>query len=347
LLVIHHLVVDGVSWRILLEDLHTLYEQLHLGQTVNLPAKTTSFKHWAEKLTDYAQSETIRSELDYWLAASPKSITQLPVDYHESENTEASANTVSIFLSVEETQALLQEVPQAYKTQVNDVLLTALVQTFTRWTGSESLLVDLEGHGRELIFDDVDLSRTVGWFTTLYPMLLGLPVSHDSGAALKFIKEQLRRVNNGGIGYGLLRYLNKDDEIKAKLRDMPQAELIFNYLGQMDQVFANATLFSPTLEPCGKTRSFKANRRHLLAVNGLIINNQLKIDWTYSQNIHKQATVEQLAEDFLQKLRSLIIHCQSPNVGGFTPSDFPLAEIGQTELDTAFAMVEFEGGSAI
>jgi hypothetical protein len=202
LLVIHHLVVDGVSWRILLEDLQIAYQQLSQGQAIQLPPKTTSFKHWAERLTEYAQSEALQQELDYWLTQSRRQIAPLPVDFPGGDNTVAHSHTISISLSQEETQALLQDVPAAYQTQINDVLLTALVQAVKQWTGESLLLVDLEGHGREEIFEDVDLSRTVGWFTTLFPVLLDIGAASSLADALKTVKEQLRNVPNRGIGYG-------------------------------------------------------------------------------------------------------------------------------------------------
>ncbi|MBE9170902.1 amino acid adenylation domain-containing protein [Pleurocapsales cyanobacterium LEGE 06147] len=161
LLIIHHLAVDGVSWRILLEDLQTIYQQFSQGQASQLPAKTTSFQHWAKRLTDYSQSQAVQKELGYWLNISHDHIPHLPVDFSGGENTLAKARTISVTLSQEETQTLLQVVPAAYQTQINEVLLTALVQAVGQWTGTHSLLVDLEGHGREEIFDDVDLSRTV------------------------------------------------------------------------------------------------------------------------------------------------------------------------------------------
>ncbi len=339
LIVIHHLVVDGVSWRIMLEDLQTVYQQLSVGEVVHLPSKTTSFKHWAERVTEYARSGTLQQELDYWLSESRTRISTLPIDYLEGDNTEASASTVLVSLSPEETQALLQEVPPVYNTQINDVLLTALVQVFGEWTGVRSLLLDLEGHGREEIFDDVDLSRTVGWFTTVFPILLDLGEKSHLGEALKSVKEQLRRIPNRGIGYGLLRYLSDDKEIAAKLRELPQAEVIFNYLGQLDQVWSESSLFLPAKESIGPAHSLKGSRRYLLEVNGFVIRSQLKLLWTYSKNVYKRATVKRLAQDFLQALRSLIAHCQSPEAGGYTPSDFQKAKVNQKDLDQLLAQI--------
>ncbi len=332
LTIIHHLVVDGVSWRILLEDLQTAYLQLSQGEEIQLPAKTTSFKQWAESLREYVQSSLVQSELDYWLSQPDEQISSLPVDLN-GENTEASSASVSVALTPEETQALLQEVPSAYQTQINDVLLTALIQAFYQWTGKNFLLIDLEGHGREDIIDNVDLSRTVGWFTTISPVVLDLEQAVDPGEALKTIKEQLRSIPNRGINYGVLRYLSNDE----RLESLPQAEVKFNYLGQFDQVLSESSIFRPAQESTGPMQSQQGNRNCLLEVNGLIVGGQLRLDWTYSKALHQQATVEKLAQRFIEALRSLIVHCQSPNVGGFTPSDFLQMQFSQQELDQLMA----------
>src|SRR5436309_8432373 len=157
LLIIHHMVMDAVSWRILLEDLQTAYQQLIIGGTIKLPPKTTSFKEWARLLKDYAQSAQLHQELNFWRGISSQKAVRLPVDNENGSNTERYSRTLSVSLDVEETRALLQDVPAVFSTQINDLLLTALLDTFTRWTAADSLLLDLEGHGREEVFDDVDL----------------------------------------------------------------------------------------------------------------------------------------------------------------------------------------------
>ncbi|MCZ0903621.1 condensation domain-containing protein, partial [Microcoleus sp. HI-ES] len=182
LLVIHHLAVDAVSWRILIEDFQTAYGQISRDETVALPPKTTSFKQWAERLHEWARSPELQGEFDYWFALSHQPTSSLPIDFPTAANLVASEKTVSVALSVEETKLLLQEVPAAYRTQINDVLLTALGQAFAHWTGNNSLLLDLEGHGREDIFEAVDLSRTLGWFTAVFPVLLNLEKPSDLGA---------------------------------------------------------------------------------------------------------------------------------------------------------------------
>ena len=212
LFVVHHLVVDGVSWRILLEDWEHVYRQLQSGERVRLPSKTTSFQRWAQRLEQLAQTMEVQKELDYWTTASQRT-SRLPVDA-QGANREGSGRTVAVSLSIDETNALLQDVPAVYHTRIDDVLLTALVLAFRRWTGEDALLVELEKHGREELFEDVDLSRSVGWFTSAFPVLLKLPETATTlGDALKSTKEQLRRIPRGGVGYGLLRYLCRDEEV--------------------------------------------------------------------------------------------------------------------------------------
>ncbi|MDB9319490.1 non-ribosomal peptide synthetase [Nodularia spumigena] len=340
LFVIHHLAVDGVSWRILLEDLATAYQQMSRGQAIKLPEKTTSWKYWSDRLTEYAQTQAVK-ELDYWVNQSNISNKPLPVDYYfdsaqykpgaEENNTLASTASVSLSLNKEQTRALLQDVPAAYNTQINDVLLTALVQSFAQWTKENSLLIDLEGHGREDLFEDVDLSRTVGWFTTLFPV--GLEIKENQpGEVLKSVKEQLRSIPNRGIGYGVLRYLNADKSIREKLASLPSAQVSFNYLGQFDQVLKASSVL-------GEAKEFKSeqsglNRRsHLLGISGFIRAGKLEMTWAYSDKIHKRDTIERLASGFMEALTTLIDHCQSKDDQSYTPSDFSAAKLNQKQLD--------------
>ncbi len=338
LIIIHHLAVDGVSWRILLEDWQTVYQQIVQGKKIQLPAKTTSVKQWVKKLQEYANLATVKSEINYWLSQSYQNISPLPVDCPNGENTVASACTVSVSLSQAETTSLLHEVPTVYQTQINDILLTALVQTFEQWTGNSSLLINLEGHGREDILENVDLSRTVGWFTTIFPVILDITAAFGFGEALKTVKEQLRSIPLKGINYGVLRYLG-EQSIAEKLKALPQPEVTFNYLGQFDQVISETSMFRPATESTGATQSPRGKRHCLLEMNGLIVGGQLRLDWTYSKALHQPATVEKLAQGFIEALRSLIVHCQSPNVGGFTPSDFPQMQFSQQELDELMAEI--------
>ncbi|MBV8884811.1 MAG: AMP-binding protein, partial [Chroococcidiopsidaceae cyanobacterium CP_BM_RX_35] len=319
LLVIHHLAVDGVSWRILLEDLQTAYQQLEGSCSIQLPAKTTSFKHWAFKLTEYARSSVARKEITYWQSLSRTQTARLPLDCSEGANTAASARIVSVSLNVEETRALLQEVPKAYHSQINNILLTALVQVLTAWSGSNSVLVELESHGREEILSDVDLSRTVGWFTTRFPVLLQHKATDNLEDVIKFIKEQLDAVPNQGIGYGLLRYLSGDVEITSILQALPMAEISFNYLGQFNWGMQAGSLFKLAPESAGPEGSLLGHRSHLLNINSIVVEGQLQLTWTYSKNFHHLTTIESLTQDYASALRSLIAHCLSLSARSYTP----------------------------
>ena len=339
LLVIHHLVMDVVSWRILLEDLQTAYLQLTSAADVQLQAKSTSYQQWATKLQAYASSSDLQGEVSYWTDERRSRMQRLPAD-QEGRNLESTTRYVSNKLSTELTESLLREVPRIYNTQIGDVLLAALAGAHQRWSGERLLVVDAEGHGREALFDDVDLTRTVGWFTSIYPMLLELPAGSDYGERLKSIKEQVRRVKHGGVGYGVLRYLSSDGAVRRQLAAQTQAEISFNYLGRYEQAMSEmeeAGLFRAAPEGPGPWRAGVAERRYKLQLVCSVRGGELQISWEYNSEIHHAETVTRLAADYLAELERLIRHCQSPGAGGFTPSDFPQAELTQSELDDLIA----------
>jgi amino acid adenylation domain-containing protein/non-ribosomal peptide synthase protein (TIGR01720 family) len=344
LIVSHHLVVDGVSWRILLEDLQLAYSQLLAGEAVQLAAKTTSFQHWAETLKEYAASPSVLDQSAYWLSAGRQQVCALPRDELRGENQISSTQVVSVALSGEETRALLQEVPAVYHTQVNDLLLTALALALTKWMGSERVLIDMEGHGREQVSPRVDVSRTVGWFTSIYPVLLevgghggGGVREEQVGEELKRVKEQLREIPEQGIGYGLLRYMSGNQQVRAELERMPQAEVIFNYSGQFDQTLKGQELFAMAREDRGEGRSQRSRRWHLLEVSGGVVEGQLQLTWAYSERVHRRETVERVSAEFIEVLQEFIQHCRKAGIVGITPSDFPEAELSQRELDELIA----------
>ncbi|MGB3534213.1 MAG: amino acid adenylation domain-containing protein [Microcoleaceae cyanobacterium] len=336
LFVIHHLAIDGLSWRILLEDFQTIYEQLENHQKINLPLKTTSIKQWSEALQEYAASPFIQQQRNYWLTVLNPDIHSLPIDFSQGENTVEKSETVTIALSLETTEALLKDVPSAYNTQINDILLAALTITLSNWVSQDSLLVDLESYGRESILDNFNLSRTVGWFTSIFPILLELNQTENIGEAIKAIKEQLRQVPNSGMGYGILHYLTASESKIPKSK----AKICFNYLGQFDQTLSSSSLISLAPESSGQARSSKQTRCYLLEVNGLIIEGQLQFQWIYSKNFHRHTTIENLAMDFKETLNQLIIHCCSPETGGYTPSDFSLAQLDQDQLSQVLDQIE-------
>jgi non-ribosomal peptide synthase protein (TIGR01720 family) len=208
------------------------------------------------------------------------------------------------------------------------VLLTALAAAFAGWTGQRTLLVDLEGHGREALFADVDVSRTVGWFTSLFPVLLDAGTATDPGHALKAVKEELRAVPTRGIGYGLLRYLGGDD---AAALPAPEPEISFNYLGQLDGGSGDVP-FRFATEDVGALQDASNARAHLIDISAHVRDGRLQMQWAYSTAIHQTSTVEAVAASFVAHLQNLIEHCEASE-GGFTPSDFPLLQGNLTGAD--------------
>jgi non-ribosomal peptide synthase protein (TIGR01720 family) len=334
LIVIHHLVVDGVSWRILLEDLQRLYRD----KEQSLPVKSSSYKQWAECLRQYAGSEELRKELDFWQGTVGRGRRGKSEERREARNRVEDERTVSMWLDEEQTQALLQDVPGVYRTQITEVLLTALVRGWEKWRGESHLLLDLEGHGREELFEDLDVTRTVGWFTSVYSVALELKGGVGAGDALKSVKEQMRSIPRKGIGYGILKYLG-GEETRNSLKGL-DAEVGFNYLGQFDQVVEEESIFGLGREGAGPSRSRRQRRAHEIEVNGSVMGGRLRLGIGYSERLHRREEVEELGAAVTEALRELIEHCQSPEAGGYTPSDFLGVELEQEELDNLIS--EFE-----
>ena len=326
--VIHHLAVDGVSWRILLEDLRSLYEQLEQQREPRLAPKSGSFKSWAQQLQEYAGSEALTAQSDYWSSLREGSLGQVPLDHPEGDQSFGTAGVVRMQLSEQQTGQLLQQVPEVYHTQINDVLLTALAQALRDWTGADRHVIALEGHGREELLGGLDLTRTVGWFTSIYPVLLDIEGVGDEGRALKRIKEQLRAVPQRGIGYGVLKYLRGQQGVCA----LPEPQLLFNYLGQIEQDIADTGLLQLAQEDSGSECSETRRRRHALEINGEVSGGCLSFACTYGRAVHERSTIEAFMEGFARRLRELIAHCLSSE-GAYTPSDFPLARLNQGQLD--------------
>jgi non-ribosomal peptide synthase protein (TIGR01720 family) len=331
LVVIHHLVVDGVSWRILVEDLQSSYMALKRGVAVQLPAKTTSLKSWSEHLAVYSRSSSTLEELPWWLELCKKTNPGFPLDHAGGVNTVASSQSVAVALNAEETEMLLQEVPGVYHTQINDVLLAALVETFAARTGNRQLLIHLEGHGREDLMEGIDLSRTVGWFTSLYPVHLDLETATDLGQALKAVKERLRGIPNHGVGYGVLRYLRGVEGLAGT-----EPEISFNYLGQLDSEIADTRLFRLATEDIGLSQGLTGKRQHLIDIVGSIIGGRLQLTWIYSDACHKNGTIRALADGFIAALRAIITHCRTSE-GGYTLSDFPLLDVNPRDMERIVA----------
>jgi amino acid adenylation domain-containing protein/non-ribosomal peptide synthase protein (TIGR01720 family) len=318
LIIIHHLAVDGVSWRILLEDFQNAYQEMKRDGVARLPLKTTSFQHWAQRLWEHAQSEDARAEISYWSDGLRAQGYWLPADFCGGVNSRASTRNLSMALDKEETASILYVVPALHSTQITDLLLTAFAATFTGWTGRPHVLFTSANHGREDLFTNVDLSRTVGWVNTHVPVLLNLSGGEGLEGALRSVKEQLRRMPNYGIGYGLLRYLRDDRASTKEILSQPESELGFNYLGQLENITSATSLFQKVAEHNSPIYSLRGNRPYVIDLFAYCLENRLHLRWGYSENIHKPSTVEKLAEDFVATLRSLIKICLTgEKEGGF------------------------------
>ncbi|MCW3152863.1 amino acid adenylation domain-containing protein [Achromobacter spanius] len=309
LLVIHHLAVDGVSWRVLLADLQLAYTQALAGGTITLPARSASYGAWARRL--HGMRASYEPELDYWRALPPGDA--LPCDDAQGSNRVGDQQRVALGLDRATTQALLKDAPAAYRTQVNDLLLAALAQALGEWGGLKQVRIDLEGHGREDASGELDLSRTVGWFTSVYPVVLD--TQGDTAERLMRVKETLRAVPSQGLGYGVLA---------DALPGQPQAPILFNYLGQFDTVTAGEADWRIAAEASGAGQDEAAELIHELTFNGHVHDGQLSISLGYSSKRHDPTRVQALAKQYEAALRALVAHCVS-GVHGVTPSDFPLA----------------------
>jgi amino acid adenylation domain-containing protein/non-ribosomal peptide synthase protein (TIGR01720 family) len=334
LLVAHHLAMDAVSLGIVTEDLETAYRLLARGEEVRLPPKTTSFRAWAERLAEHARTDAVKAELPFWRTQAGDA---LPVDHPGGENPEGLSDRVVVELGEEETRALLHDVPAVYNTRINDALLAALAMALRGWTGGAPA-VDLEGHGREDLFEGVDLSRTAGWFTAIHPLRLELP-GGGPGEALKAVKERLRAVRANGIGHGLLRWTSGNAEAEAALRAVPPPRVSFNYLGRLDGAEDPSRLLAPVEGDVGASRGPRNDRPHLLAIDAAVSGGRLSATWTYGTRVHERATVERLAAAWTGALRELVEHCRDPEARGYTPSDFVLEGFNQGDLDALMSQI--------
>jgi non-ribosomal peptide synthase protein (TIGR01720 family) len=309
---VHHLVVDGVSLRILLDDLNTAYQQAADGTPIDLGAPTTSFRDWASRLSNFVNAGQLDRELDYW-AEIVKTPAELPVD-HSPANPVKPASIVPVSLDAEDTDALLHTAPAAYRTRINDVLLTALAWALCRWTGRDRAYIDLEGHGREGLLDDVDLSRTVGWFTAIYPVALDMPGDDDPEwrTLIKSVRRQLRTIPGNGIGYGALRYLGSPVARDRLSANSAAPQVAFNYLGQWDarSSEAHGGLYKAVHGSLGRDHDPADREWHLLEVVGAVQNGQLEFSWYYQPEMHDLSSVQAVAGDFMKALRRIAQDCR-------------------------------------
>ncbi len=324
LLVCHHLIVDGVSWRILLEDL-----QAHLEENVDAPDVSLPFGAWARRLAALPPAEVRQAEGAFWREQTEAPAASLPQDYlgTRADNTYASASVLRQELTTEETRSLLAGAPQNLRASVAEVLLACLTETITAWAGGAALTISLEGHGRGAFPDDADLSRSIGWFTSLYPLRVESQPDAGLDARLASVKRQARRVPRGGIGYGLLRYPSDERDAPQAFAGRGEPQILLNYLGRFDNSFRQDGPFRLAAEPTGSEADPATPRSHLLEVVALVVNERLVLQWVYSRSLHAPETIDALAGAMLNTLRRHAEAAQAPRPASWIREDFPLARL--------------------
>ena len=328
-LVAHHLVVDGVSWRILVDDLQSTIGAVRRGEPLALPPKSASYRDYSAALQRTAALPATTEEAAYWLGEDRLQIEPPPVDGADGPAREGDARTVRRRLDAATTRALLNEAPAAYRASIEELMLTAFAAALASCWSRRRLLVDVERHGRDV--DGLDLSRTVGWFTVVVPMLLE-PGDGGAGERVRRIKEQLRAVPGSGSGHALLRYLAADPELRRRLAAAPRARVRFNYLGQSGAAVREGSLFRLADADLGPARAADAPLAHDLGVDLLVDAGRLRSAWIYAPGRLREATVSALADAFHATLAELV-EARGEAAGSEAPSDFPLAALSREELE--------------
>ena len=319
LLCIHHLVVDGVSWRILLEDLTNGYEQALEGKEIILPAKTASYKDWAEVLVEYAQSSELKQETKYWKEVCEKAkIGEIQGDVNSSSREYAH---MTLELGQESTRQLLYEAGKAYGTEINDLLLSALGMATKQWSGQNCVTVELEGHGREETHKAIDIDRTVGWFTSIYPIVL--EAGEDTESTIINTKEMLRRIPNHGIGYGVAKQLGQCEWLDV------EADLCFNYLGHMDNDLSAKGRMTASSLSGGISIAEENIPVQGIAMNGSVSGGKLCFDIAYNEGKYSKQSMEQFCKCYVQSMETIVQYCASKKETVKTASDF--GSIGLTQ----------------
>jgi amino acid adenylation domain-containing protein/non-ribosomal peptide synthase protein (TIGR01720 family) len=320
LLILHHLVVDAVSWPILLSDLSTLLSNRQI------PRKTTSYIHWTNGQVEAARAIDEKS-VAYWLNL-PSFEMNIPDRRAVEKNEEAYSETLSVHLSPEATESLIHEFPKQRHVQPHALLLAALAETLHQWTGDHRVGIELEGHGREELVSDADLTRTVGWFTSFFPLWLDLSEANELEGLPASVKTSLRGLPHRGASHSLLRYFHPDETIRNRLSGTPQPQVLFNYLGLADQLIPEDSIFSME-QPLSLHRGPQNTRSREIEINATIVDDSLRVDWSYHREQYEPETIKFQATQYLTILRKLLKSDSTQP----SAEDFPQADLDQNQLD--------------
>ena len=326
LLTAHHLVIDGVSWRIIIEDIGTMLKQINNGQRIMLLSKTHSYQEWAKGIENY-RNYIMDEEKSFWKLILGKDFS-LPTDYDLGEDTVDSSRTIALQMDKDLTKSLLTKANFAYNTQPKDLLITSLLRTIKKFTGSEDIVIELEGHGRDDKFESIDVSRTVGWFTSLYPFYIKLS-RDDLAGQIKEIKEEIRKIPNKGIGFGILKYLSVafDENIKRYVK--------FNFLGDFTSKDDSSSVYL-LKDQLGSDYDKRNKLNYIIDINCFIVDGKLNVLMTYSKNKFSQNTMERYVNSYINDLKMNIDHCCNKESVEFTPSDFDTVDLTLEELEGLF-----------
>lgn len=323
----HHLVVDGVSWRILAEDIATMMEQVYCGRHISLPQKTCSYQQWCEKIGEIVRNKSLENEKNYWRSILRDSF--LNVGYTLKSSIKDS-RTVSAHLSQEETAKLLYKANQAFYTTANELMIIALVVTLVKYTGNSEAVLELENHGRYDKLTGQDLSRTVGWFTSMFPACFRTNGTNNLDVLIKLIKEQLRGIPNYGVAFGIFRYLEKD------LKDTSEGKRIrFNFLGDMDGIGDGVYV----KDGVQMFWAYSAPNNHmtcLMDINAAVIEKRLTVYVTCGRDGVYENKCEEFLHLFIMSIKNVVDFCCSREANQFTPSDFEMVNLSQEEINILF-----------
>lgn len=338
-LTIHHLVVDAVSWRILFEDFSTAYKQAVSGETIKLPQKTDSYLTYSQSIADYSKSRQMQREAAYWDERENRHIQPIPKDNEAAPNTFKDTEVIDFNLSRHHTELLLTAANKAYSTEMNDIFLTALGLALQQWTGYDQFKISMEGHGRESYLEDIDISRTVGWFTSIYPVWLDMSHSDHKnkderlGHLIKQTKDMLHRIPHKGAGYGVLKYTNKKWDSEKGSPDIS-----FNYLGQFDQDIQSKAFEVSDIKP-GNEISPNWERPHALDISGAVSSGCLNMHMIYNRLQFEKKTIQTFAGHFKQTLENIIEHCTGKENREWSASDFTDEDLTLDELSEIMGAV--------
>ena len=307
----HFFAADVGSWHPILDDFDTYYRHLAKGEEAPRQPKTTAAKQWAERLAERSESEELKKEIPFWTAEERRLATPLPYDHPDGHNRFSTATQFMTKFDEEETKALLVTLPRKHGVQIDGVLMTAILDAFHRWTGGRTFLVDLLGHGREALYDDTDLTRTVGWLNTIFPVALTLDDPDHVVASMKSVNQQIRSIPNGGIGYGILRYISRDPRMIEAMGSLPQPQIFFNYFGPDNE--EQLATFRKNAHWGGYVLDKETRRLRPFAVGVFVKHNQMLIKWEYSPTLHDRETVAAVVEHAESALYTLLADVGLPD----------------------------------